>query len=74
MLTASGTIGHGRRIVLLNWTGATGANVDIYGNNALLVNTQNDGGYTDTINGAGHGTLRIEFAKQALKRVQITRQ
>jgi hypothetical protein len=31
--------------------------VDIYRNNALLVNTQNDGAYTDTINGGGHGTF-----------------
>ena len=56
-LTATGTRGHGRRIVDLIWTGATGINVDIYRNNALLVNTPNDGAYTDTINGGGHGTF-----------------
>jgi hypothetical protein len=56
-LSATGTIGRGRRIVDLNWTGATGPTVDVYRNNALLVNTQNDGAYTDTINGAGHGTF-----------------
>jgi hypothetical protein len=57
MLSATGTVGHGRRIVNLNWTGATGTTVDVYRNNALLVNTSNDGVYTDTINGAGHGTF-----------------
>jgi hypothetical protein len=56
-LTATGTRGHGRRIVDLIWTGAAGTNLDIYRNNALLVNTPNDGAYTDTINGGGHGTF-----------------
>ena len=41
----------------LIWTGATGNTVDIYRNNALLVNTQNGGAYTDTISGGGHGTF-----------------
>jgi hypothetical protein len=50
-------VGHGRRTVDLTWGGATGGTVDVYRNNAFLVNTQNDNGYTDTINGAGHGTF-----------------
>jgi hypothetical protein len=41
----------------LRWSGATGPTVDVYRNNALLVNTQNDGVYTDTINGNGHGAF-----------------
>jgi hypothetical protein len=56
-LTATGTRGHGRRMVDLIWSGATGATVDIYRNNGLLVNTANNGRYTDTINGGGHGTF-----------------
>jgi len=57
MLSASGTVGHGRRTVSLTWSGAAGGNVDVYRNNAFLVSTQNDGDYTDTINGGGHGTF-----------------
>jgi len=56
-LSASGTVGHGRRTVSLTWSGAAGGNVDVYRNNAFLVSTQNDGDYTDTINGGGHGTF-----------------
>ena len=56
-LTATGSRQGKRRIVDLTWSGATGPNVDIYRNNALLVNTGNDGRYTDTINGNGHGTF-----------------
>jgi hypothetical protein len=63
-LSATGTRGQGRRIVNLSWTGATGTTVDIYRNNALLVNTQNDGAYTDTINGAGHGTFTYRVCQQ----------
>ena len=64
MLTATGTRSHGRRIVTLGWTGAIGTNVDIYRNNALLVNTLNDGAYTDTINGGGHGTFTYRVCQQ----------
>ena len=44
----------------LNWSGAIGTTVDIYRNNAFLVNTVNDNAYTDTINGAGHGTFTYQ--------------
>ena len=37
--------------------GATGGTVDIYRNNALLVNTANDGAYTDSTNAHGHGSF-----------------
>jgi len=60
MLSASGTRGQGRRIVNLSWSGAVSTTVDVYRNNAFLVNTQNDGAYTDTINGAGHGTFTYQ--------------
>jgi hypothetical protein len=56
-LSATGTRGQGRRIVNLTWSGAVSPTVDVYRNNAFLVNTQNDGTYTDTINGSGHGTF-----------------
>jgi hypothetical protein len=34
--------------------------VDIYRNNVLLVNTANDGFYTDSIGGRGHGTFTYQ--------------
>jgi len=30
--------------------------VDVYRNNVLIVNSANDGSYTDTIGGRGHAT------------------
>jgi hypothetical protein len=46
--------------VNLSWSGAVSTTVDVYRNNAFLVNTQNDGAYTDTINGAGHGSFTYQ--------------
>jgi serine protease len=60
MLTASGSKVQGRETVNLSWTGATGGTVDIYRNNALLVNTANDGAYTDSTNARGHGTFTYQ--------------
>jgi hypothetical protein len=64
MLTASGSKVQGRETVNLNWTGATGGTVDIYRNNAFLVNTANDGAYTDSTNAHGHGSFTYQVCNQ----------
>lgn len=46
-LSATKTTVKGKRQVALSWAGATGSTVGVYRNNALLVNTANDGSYTD---------------------------
>jgi hypothetical protein len=40
--------------------GATGTTVDIYRNNAFLVNTSNGGAYTDFTNARGHGSFTYQ--------------
>jgi len=42
----------GKRSADLVWSGATGANVDVYRNGGLRVTTTNDGAYTDNLNRA----------------------
>src|SRR5881396_146225 len=48
-LTARGYKVHGRRAADLTWSGASSPTVDVYRNNVFLVNTANDGFYTDPI-------------------------
>jgi PQQ enzyme repeat len=55
-LTARGYKVQGRHTVDLSWMGATSGNVDIYRNGVLIVTTLNDGFYTDSPGGRGHGT------------------
>ncbi len=55
-LTAVGRQVQRKNTADLTWSGATSSTVDIYRNNALLINTANDGSYTDSIGNRGHGT------------------
>jgi PQQ enzyme repeat len=62
-LTARGYRVHGRRAADLTWSGAISATVDIYRNDVFLVNTANDGFYTDRIGGSGHGTFTYKVCE-----------
>jgi serine protease len=42
----------GKRFADLVWSGATGANVNVYRNGVLRTTTANDGAYTDNLNRA----------------------
>jgi hypothetical protein len=41
----------------LTWSGATGSNVDVYRNGALIISTANDGAHTDTLAKGSQGTF-----------------
>jgi PQQ enzyme repeat len=56
-LSARGYKVRGRQTVDLSWSGAISSSVDVYRNNVLIVNTANDGFYTDSIGGRGHGSF-----------------
>jgi aqualysin 1 len=56
-LTAQGYIRGNRRRADLSWSGATGANVDVYRNNVRITTTTNDGFHTDIIGGRDAGTF-----------------
>ncbi len=56
-LTATGYKVKGVQRADLSWSGATGANVDVYRDGALITTTANDGFYTDIIGGRGRGTF-----------------
>jgi len=62
-LTATGYKVKGLQKADLTWSGAAGATVDVYRNNALIVNTQNDGAYTDPINNKGAGTYTYKVCQ-----------
>jgi serine protease len=57
---ASGSKVKGQETVNLSWSGAVGATVDIYRNNAFLVNTANDGAYPDSTGARGHGSFTYQ--------------
>lgn len=46
-LTATSQDGHGRKSILLTWSGATSSQVDVLRDGALLTTTENDGAHTD---------------------------
>jgi subtilisin family serine protease/PKD repeat protein len=48
-----------KRFADLTWSGASGTNVDVYRDNALVITTANDGAHTDTLNAAGTYTYRV---------------
>jgi len=48
-----------KRYADLTWADASGTNVDVYRNNALVITTANDGAHTDTLNAAGTYTYRV---------------
>jgi hypothetical protein len=59
-LTATGTKVRGVRTATLNWSGATGTNVDVHRNGAFAFATANDGNHVDNLGkGGGSVTYRI---------------
>jgi extracellular elastinolytic metalloproteinase len=56
-LTVSGAVSGGRPKSTLNWTGGTGANVDVFRNSAKITTTANDGNYVDQLAKNTHGTF-----------------
>jgi len=62
-LTARGRKVHGRRAADLTWSGASSPTLDVYRNNVFLVNTANDGFYTDPIGGRGHGSFTYKVCE-----------
>jgi cytoskeletal protein RodZ len=58
-LTADGRRSKGKFFVDLAWEGATGPNVDVYRNGALVATTPNDGAYTDELGKRKHGLTFI---------------
>jgi N-acetylneuraminic acid mutarotase len=60
-LSAAGRKVGGINTVLLTWSGATSANIDVYRNRALIVTTANDGSYTDSTGDTGRAryTYRV---------------
>jgi PKD repeat protein len=48
-----------KRYADLTWSGASGANVDVFRDNSRIVTTANDGTHTDTLNAAGTYTYRV---------------
>ncbi|HEV7242027.1 MAG TPA: M36 family metallopeptidase [Thermoanaerobaculia bacterium] len=56
-LTVTGTVKGGRPKTTLNWSGATGANVDVYRNSVVIATTANDGTHSDQLAKNTHGTF-----------------
>jgi extracellular elastinolytic metalloproteinase len=60
-LTASGAVQAGRPKTTLNWTGGTGANVDVFRNSVKIITTANDGNYVDSSLAKNtHGTFTFK--------------
>ena len=64
-LTAVGRKVQGRNTVDLSWSGATSSNIDIYRDNVLIVNTANDGSYTDSTGTRGHASFTYQVCEAA---------
>jgi hypothetical protein len=58
-LTATKRVAGKKRYTDLAWSGASGTNVDVFRNNALLTTTANDGAHTDTVNAAGSYSYKV---------------
>jgi len=60
-LSATASRDRGIAVVNLSWTGASGANVDVFRNNVHVITTPNDGAYSDTLGHAAKGkfTYRV---------------
>jgi PKD repeat protein len=56
-LSVRGYKSRGYDMVDLSWSGAAGANVDVYRNGARITTTANDGAYTDNTRTSGTGTF-----------------
>jgi hypothetical protein len=55
----------GVRKVDLNWAGLTTVQADVYRGNARIIITDNDGFYTDPVNGKGGGTFTYKICERA---------
>ena len=55
-LSANGSKDRGRHVIDLSWSGAAGANVDVYRNGSLIATTANDGSYSDATGQRGGAT------------------
>ncbi len=64
LLSVNGYKVKGKKTVDLTWSGATGTTVDIYREGAFLLNTPNDGDYTDSTSMKGGGALTYEVCEQ----------
>ncbi|MBU8934013.1 MAG: PKD domain-containing protein [candidate division Zixibacteria bacterium] len=62
-LTATGYKVKGRKQTDLEWSGATGTDVEIYRDRALLVVTENDGFYTDVTTSVGGGSFTYQVCE-----------
>jgi PKD repeat protein len=58
-LSATKRVSGKKRYVDLSWSGASGTNVDVFRNNALIITTANDGAHTDTVTAAGSYTYKV---------------
>jgi subtilisin family serine protease/PKD repeat protein len=58
-LTATKRISGKKRYTDLAWSGASGANVDVFRNGTLITTTANDGAHTDSPSAAGTYTYRV---------------
>jgi hypothetical protein len=60
-LTATGAVSGGRPKTTLNWTGGSGANVDVFRNSVKITTTANDGNHVDsTLAKNTHGTFTFK--------------
>jgi PKD repeat protein len=64
-LTANGRTVQGLQKGYLVWTGAEGADVDVYRNGAFITTTPNDGRHTDDINLRGKATYKYRVCQRA---------
>ena len=62
-LTATGYKVKGLQKADLEWSGAIGADVDVYRDGALITTTSNDGAYTDNIDNRGGGSYTYEVCE-----------
>ncbi len=62
-LTATGYKVRGRKHADLEWSGATGTDVEIYRDGALIATTPNDGFYTDATNQVGGGSYTYQVCE-----------
>jgi PKD repeat protein len=62
-LTATGYKVRGRKHTDLEWSGATGTQVEIYRDGVLIVTTDNDGFYTDATDSRGGGSFTYQVCE-----------
>ena len=62
-LSGSGSKVQGRWVASLSWSGASGSQVDIYGNGSKLTTVNNTGSYTDNTTFRGGGSLTYQVCE-----------